>query len=132
MYYREFQFETGRRQMLPLRNYWQEALQESGVQEGIMVFFCPHTTAGLTINEKADPDVPRDLIYGMGEISPNRQEYQHMEGNSPAHLASLLTGASITVPIVAGKPVLGTWQEIFFCEYDGPRHRRFSVTILEG
>jgi len=107
-----------------------EAIAESGVQEGIAVVYCPHTTAGITINENADPDVVRDLLLGLGKAFPDRAEFCHAEGNSTAHLKASAVGSSATVIVSGGKPVLGTWQGIFFCEFDPPRERTFFVKVM--
>ena len=109
-----------------------QAVRESGVDEGLCVVYCPHTTAAITINENADPDVQRDLTFALGDLfgEHDRPEYRHAEGNSHAHLKSSLVGASETIPISAGRLVLGTWQGIYFCEFDGPRNRRFHVQVL--
>lgn len=108
-------------------------IKESGVKDGIVVVYCPHTTAGITINENADPDVVRDLIYGFEKVYPtNDNNYRHYEGNSHAHMKSSTMGASQTLIIDNGKLILGTWQDIYFCEFDGPRNRTFYVKILEG
>lgn len=107
-------------------------VEESGVAEGICVVYCPHTTAGITINENADPDVVRDLTVAMNAVSPERDEYRHAEGNSPAHAKALLTGSSVTVIISGGRLMLGTWQGVYFAEYDGPRNRTVLIKIIEG
>jgi secondary thiamine-phosphate synthase enzyme len=107
-----------------------EAIAESGVQDGIAVVYCPHTTAGITINENADPDVVRDLLLGLDKAFPNRPEFRHAEGNSTAHLKASAVGSSATVIVKGGKPVLGTWQGIFFCEFDPPRERTFFVKVM--
>ena len=109
-----------------------EAVAESGVESGLCVICCPHTTAAITINENADPDVQHDLALALGEIfgTKDRPEYRHGEGNSHAHLKSTLVGASETLIVRHGKLVLGTWQGIYFCEFDGPRKRRFYVQII--
>lgn len=107
-------------------------VKESGVRDGICVVFTEHTTAAITINENADPDVRRDLDYELDKIVPWEDGYAHMEGNSAAHLKSSLVGASETVVISGGRLLLGTWQDIYFCEYDGPRSRRFIVKIIKG
>ena len=108
-------------------------IKESGVKDGIIVVYCPHTTAGITINENADPDVVRDLIYGFEKVYPtNDNNYRHYEGNSHAHMKSSTMGSSQTLIIDNGKLILGTWQDIYFCEFDGPRNRTFYVKILEG
>ena len=107
-------------------------VRDSGVQEGLCTVYCPHTTAAITINENADPDVQRDLKFAFGELfgRSDRAEYKHAEGNSHAHLKSSIVGASETIPISRGRLVLGTWQGIYFCEFDGPRHRRFHVQVI--
>ena len=103
---------------------------ESGVAEGTVTVYAPHTTAGVTINENADLDVPRDVLAGLDEAVPWRQGfYQHGEGNSAAHIKSSIVGCNTTIPITGGKMCLGTWQAIFFCEFDGPRTRRVVVTV---
>jgi len=100
------------------------------INSGMLYLFNPHTTAGLTINEGADPDVRTDIIKGMSHIVPDTLDYKHMEGNSPSHLMALLTGSSLTLQIENSRLVLGTWQKIFFCEYDGPRSRTVSWKII--
>ena len=99
------------------------------VQNGLCQIFVPHTTAGLTINENADPDVVTDMLAALDKMVPDLP-YRHGEGNSPAHLKSLLTGSSVMVPVEDGTMQLGTWQGIYFCEYDGPRQRRVQVQII--
>lgn len=106
-----------------------EAVARSDVKEGVAVVYSPHTTAGMTINENADPDVVRDLLAALEAGVPDVR-FRHGEGNSPAHFKTLMTGASVTVPISQGKLCLGTWQDIYFCEFDGPRQRKFLVQIL--
>ena len=96
---------------------------------GILYLFNPHTTAGLTINEGADPDVGRDIIKGLEHIVPLHLHYRHLEGNSPAHIMALLTGSSLTIPFFDNRLQLGTWQKVFFCEFDGPRTRSVSWQI---
>jgi secondary thiamine-phosphate synthase enzyme len=100
------------------------ALRRSGLDAGVMVIYNPHTTAGLTINEGADPAVRRDLIAALQQIVPMDIPYQHAEGNSPSHIMATLTGASVSVLVENSSLLLGTWQRIFFCEYDGPRTRK--------
>lgn len=109
-----------------------EAVTKSGVKEGICVVFCPHTTAGITINENADPDVQHDLALGLAHAYPKLPGFQHFEGNSTAHLKSTTAGASMTVIVHDGHLVLGRWQHVYFCEFDGPRARTFYVKVLEG
>lgn len=119
-------------QMKDITDQVRQAVRDSGVQEGLCVVFTPHTTAAITINENADPDVVRDLNMELGKIIPWEDGYHHMEGNSAAHLKSSLVGASEQIIIEDGRLLLGTWQGIYFCEYDGPRQRRVHVKILEG
>jgi len=109
-----------------------EAVAKSGVKSGVAMIFCPHTTAGITINENADPDVVHDLLFGLAKAYPDRPEFRHGEGNSAAHLKASAVGSSATVIIENGKMLLGTWQGIYFCEFDPPRNRKFYVKILEG
>ncbi len=106
------------------------AVADSGVEEGLCLISSPHTTAGITINENADPDVKTDMLMELGKLVPLNDGYRHMEGNSAAHLKATLTGLSVTLPISEGCLVLGTWQGIYFCDYDGPRQRRVLVTII--
>lgn len=105
-------------------------LRSETLLSGIVYLFNPHTTAGLTINEGADPDVCRDIIMGLRHIVPDGLDYRHREGNSPAHLMTLLTGSSLTLQVEDGHLLLGTWQKIFFCEYDGPRQRKLRWKIV--
>ena len=109
-----------------------EAVTKSGVTSGIAVVFSPHTTAGITINENADPDVVHDLLIGLDKAFPDHTEFRHGEGNSTAHLKASAVGSSATIIIENGKPVLGTWQGIYFCEFDAPRNRRFYVKVMGG
>ena len=108
----------------------QQAVADSGVKEGICVVFVPHTTAAVTINENADPDVPHDVGLALDKISPDRREFQHSEGNSAAHTKTSLVGPSITIIVTGGRLLLGTWQGIWFNEYDGPRSRKVHVRVL--
>ena len=123
---------TGRREMIDLTGRMQQAATASGIEEGICVLYNPHTTAGLIINEGADPDVQRDILGGLGRIVPADYPYLHGEDNSPAHLMAALTGSSVTVFIHQGRLQLGTWQRIFFCEFDGPRNRKLWWKIIAG
>ncbi len=106
-------------------------LKESGVKSGIVSIFIPHTTAGITINENADPDVKRDVLFALERAVPN-SGFHHCEGNSDAHTKALMTGFSLTVIAEDGCLVLGTWQSIYFCEYDGPRQRKAHIKIIES
>jgi len=108
----------------------QKIVAASGVREGICVVFVPHTTAAVTINENADPDVPHDVNLALNAISPDRREFQHSEGNSAAHTKTSLVGPSITLVVTGGRLLLGTWQGIWFNEYDGPRTRKVHVRVM--
>ena len=108
-----------------------DAVSRSGVEEGICVVFVEHTTAGVTINEHADPDVAADIIAQLDKVAPQQANYRHSEGNSAAHIKASLMGASLTVIIQYGELALGTWQGIFFCEFDGPRSRNVLVKVIE-
>lgn len=111
----------------------EEDIKKSGIKDGIVIVFCPHTTAGITINENADPDVVHDMIYGFEKVYPTKDKnYKHFEGNSHAHMKSSTMGASQTIILDYGKMILGIWQHIYFCEFDGPRDRKFFVKIIEG
>jgi secondary thiamine-phosphate synthase enzyme len=105
-------------------------IRNLSISSGILYLFNPHTTAGLTINEGADPDVCRDIIKGLEHIVPRNLDYRHMEGNSPSHLMAMLCGSSLTVFIENSRLVLGTWQKIYFCEFDGPRTRFVNWKII--
>lgn len=109
----------------------EEAVQKTKVRDGICIIFVPHTTAGVTINENADPSVPKDILMELNKIVPFEDRYQHTEGNSPAHIKSSLIGCSETVFVESGKLILGTWQGIFFCEFDGPRSRQVYVKVIK-
>lgn len=108
----------------------QAAVQESGVQEGLCHLSVPHTTAGITINENADPSVQSDIWMVLNKIISDREPYQHREGNSPGHIKSSLFGSQLTLIIHGGRLVLGTWQGIYFCEFDGPRSRRLHLKVV--
>jgi secondary thiamine-phosphate synthase enzyme len=105
-------------------------VEKSGIRDGIAVVFIPHTTAGVTINENADPDVVYDILSGLGKVFPENGGYRHTEGNSHAHIKASLMGSSCTVPIENGILMLGTWQGIYFCEFDGPRIRKIQIRIM--
>ena len=107
-----------------------EAVSKSGITSGIAVVYCPHTTAGITINENADPDVILDLLFGLREAFPDRPEFRHAEGNSAAHLKASAMGSSATVIIEGGEPLLGIWQSVYLCEFDPPRQRKFYVKVI--
>lgn len=109
-----------------------ESAISGNINDGIVIIYCPHTTAGITINENADPSVKSDMTKSLNKLIPYRDNYAHMEGNSDAHIKATLTGLSATVPVVGGRMALGTWQGIYFCEYDGPRSRKFLVKTISG
>lgn len=105
-------------------------IENSGISEGICVLFCPHTTAGITINEAYDNTVKGDIIFSMNKISPDYPEFRHIEGNSDAHVKSSIIGSSVTLIINKGQVMLGQWQGIYFTEFDGPRSREVLIQII--
>ena len=115
--------------MIDITSMVQKKIMDAGVTDGICVVYVPHTTAGITINEGADPAVCMDIMTRLDELTPRNGSYRHMEGNSDSHIKSVITGSSITVPVERGHLVLGTWQKIFFCEFDGPRSRKVYVAF---
>ena len=119
-----------REELIDITEQVAAAVKERGVEEGLCCVFAPHTTAAVTINENADPDVTGDIILGLKSINIESVEYAHIEGNSPAHIKSSLVGCSETVIIDKGRLMLGTWQGIYLCEFDGPRTREVYVKIL--
>jgi secondary thiamine-phosphate synthase enzyme len=119
-----------REQFVDITDRVAEAVTETRVVTGIAHVFSKHTTAGVTINENADPDVVSDLLSGLGMSAPRHAGWRHTEGNSDAHLKATLVGAGVTVPVSGGRLVLGTWQAVYFCEFDGPRTRHFVVTVV--
>ncbi|MEA4939692.1 MAG: secondary thiamine-phosphate synthase enzyme YjbQ [Christensenella sp.] len=129
---REFSLRTTRNGWSNITPQIREAITESGAKDGLCYVHCPHTTAGITINENADPDVVRDLIFALEQTYPDRPEFRHAEGNSAAHLKASVVGSGVTLILRDGKPLLGTWQGVYFCEFDGPRTRRFYVSIPEA
>ncbi len=123
---------TMREQMVDVTRQVANAVRESGVTAGAALVFCPHTTAAVTINENADPDVCDDLCDGLARIAPRSGGWRHVEGNSDGHLKAALVGESVLVPVEDGHLVLGTWQGVYFCEFDGPRTRQVDVTVMPG
>lgn len=126
----EFTLRTETQNFYDVTSDVERVVRESGVTDGICTVFCPHTTAGMTINENADPNVVSDLIFALNETFPNRKEFRHAEGNTTAHLKASTMGSSVTVIIEQGKLILGTWQGIYFCEFDGPRIRKYYVKVI--
>jgi secondary thiamine-phosphate synthase enzyme len=130
---KEISVETHSRvEMIDITAAVQKAVREEKIEKGICLVYTPHTTAAITINENADPDVPRDILAALDRAVPLSANYRHAEGNSAAHVKSSLVGASELVIIENGRLVLGTWQSIFFCEFDGPRTRKVLISIIAG
>ena len=128
---KEISVQTNSRvQMIDVTSAVQKALNEEKIETGLCLVYTPHTTAAVTINENADPDVPRDILDALDRAVPLRANYRHMEGNSAAHVKSSLVGASELVIIENGHLVLGTWQSVFFCEFDGPRTRKLIIKFI--
>jgi secondary thiamine-phosphate synthase enzyme len=127
-----FEIQTNRRnEFVEITDRVRELLERSGVQQGFCVVYCPHTTAAITINENADPDVVHDMLAWLERTIPQRQpDFRHGEGNSDSHIKSSLVGASATVLVEEGDLVLGRWQGIYFCEFDGPRRRTVHVQCI--
>jgi secondary thiamine-phosphate synthase enzyme len=128
-----FQVRTSKQtELVDITRFVEEAVQKTGLKDGVCIIFVPHTTAAITINENADPSVPNDIVMELNKIVPFEDRYQHLEGNSPAHIKASLVGLSQTVFVESGKLVLGTWQGIFFCEFDGPRNRKVHVKVMKS
>lgn len=123
---------SSRRQMTDVTGLVKKALANSGIKSGLAIAFVPHTTAGITINENADPDVQRDILAHLEQMVPANGGYRHREGNSDAHIQASLMGSSVTLIVENGSLVLGAWQSIFFCEFDGPRSRKMHIEIIPG
>ncbi|MBN2032832.1 MAG: YjbQ family protein [Deltaproteobacteria bacterium] len=120
---------TARNQMVDITSLVQKEISQAGVLEGVCLVYVPHTTAGITINEGADPSVCSDIIDLLNKLVPPDAGYRHLEGNADSHIKASLTGSSVSVMIENGRLLLGIWQKIFFCEFDGPRNRRVYVKI---
>ncbi len=128
-----FEVQTTRRAVfVDITERLAKAARELGVEDGALLAFVPHTTAGITINENADPSVRADLEMTLEHLAPETLPYTHAEGNSDAHLKASLVGSSVLLPIVGGRLTLGTWQGVYFAEFDGPRRRRVWVSALTG
>ena len=129
----DFEVRTRRRaELVDITERVAEAVARSGIAEGTCHVFVPHTTAGVTINEGADPDVAADIESHMTELVPKEAAFEHAEGNSDSHIKTVLVGPSCTAPVREGKLALGTWQAIFLCEWDGPRTRRVEVAVARS
>jgi secondary thiamine-phosphate synthase enzyme len=122
----------GKTELVDLTARVQEVVRDSGVTEGLCHVFVPHTTAGVTINENADPSVKADILMVLNKVISDTEPYRHAEGNSPAHMKASLMGPQLTVVVNGGRLLLGTWQGIFFCEFDGPRSRRVHIKVTSG
>lgn len=130
---KEISLQTHSRvEMIDITAAVQKAVSEEKIEKGACLVYTPHTTAAVTINENADPDVPRDIMAALDRAVPFSANYRHAEGNSAAHVKSSLVGASELIIIEKGRLVLGTWQSIFFCEFDGPRSRKVFISIIAG
>jgi secondary thiamine-phosphate synthase enzyme len=121
---------SSRCEMVDITRQVRAAVRDSGAKAGLCVVYVPHTTAAITINEHADPDVARDITRTLSSLVPHRGDYAHGEGNSDAHIKASLTGNSRVIPVDGGAPILGTWEGVFLCEFDGPRSRRVHVTVI--
>lgn len=128
----EYTLETPRNAFYDITEKVRDAIYKSGAAESVCVVYCPHTTAGITVNEGFDPDVRYDLMLGLERAFPDRQEFRHSEGNSAAHLRASAVGASEILLVSGGRLLLGTWQVVYFCEFDAPRKRTFYVKIVPG
>ncbi len=125
-----YQFETsGRDAMINIDQPVQKAVQEMEIKDGVVTVFCPHSTAGIIINESDDPAVQTDILQRLNDLVPLNLKYEHAEGNSDAHIKAALIGSSVQVPVVNGRIELGRWQAIYFCEFDGPRKREIWIKV---
>lgn len=122
---------TARTELIDITSKIQDMVMSAGVDQGLCMLYVPHTTAAITINESADPSVKDDILMIINRAIPWEAEYRHLEGNSPAHIKSTIVGASELIAIDNNRLVLGTWQGIFFCEFDGPRTRKVQVRIIK-
>ena len=120
-----------RTELIDITSDINQLIQKSGTDQGLCMVYVPHTTAAVTINESADPSVKSDILMVLNQIIPWEENYRHLEGNSPAHIKSTLVGSSELIAIENRRLILGTWQGIFFCEFDGPRTRKVDVRIIE-
>jgi len=120
---------TARSEMVDITSSVQKEISRAGVSDGVCVVYVPHTTAGITINEGADPSVCRDIIEKLNDLVPPNAGYRHMEGNADSHIKASLMGSSVSVMVEKGRLLLGTWQKIFFCEFDGPRTRKVYLKL---
>lgn len=133
MLFKETLRTTRRDEMIDITRQITACLARQGTEEGVVVVYCPHTTAGIAINENADPDVKHDVLMRLDEVYPwNHPKYRHAEGNTASHLKAITTGTSQTIIVSEGRMLLGRWQGVYFCEFDGPRQREYYVKLVEG
>jgi secondary thiamine-phosphate synthase enzyme len=123
---------TQKQQFVEITGEVQAVVRSEGVQDGLVLVYVPHTTAGVTINENGDPDVVRDILHNLNKVFPVDGDYRHYEGNSHAHIKASLMGSSCMIPIEDGQLQLGTWQGVYFCEFDGPRQRRVQIKVIKA
>ena len=123
---------SARIEMVDVTREVQMAVTESGIESGICVAYVPHTTAGVTVNEHADPAVAKDILDALSEHFPHKRKWWHTEGNADAHVKSSLIAPSIAIPVEEGRLTLGTWQGVFFCDFDGPRNRNLYIQIIKS
>ena len=126
----EYNLQTDKEGFYNITNYVKDALSKANINEGLCVVYCPHTTSAITINENTDKNVERDILIGLEDNFYDRDSFKHFEGNSSAHLKSSVIGVSETIIVNNSSLVLGRWQAIYFCEFDGPRNRQFYVKII--
>lgn len=119
-----------RNELIDITSEVEKEIRDAGVKSGVCYIYVPHTTAGVTINEGADPSVKTDILNTLSKLVPHDNHYQHMEGNADAHVKSSLVSCSQFIPVDEGKLILGTWQAVYFCEFDGPRHRRVALKFI--
>lgn len=129
-YIKEISIKTPKEDFINISAHVNNVIRESNINNGQVTVFCPHTTAGITVNENADPDVITDMLFALNITYPNRPEFKHFEGNSDAHLKSSAVGCQQTFILQDASLMLGIWQSIYFCEFDGPRNRKFIVSII--
>lgn len=127
---KEIKLQTLAEGLISVTGKVRETVAESGISDGLCVVYCPHTTAGVTINENCDPYVAADILAGLAKAFPRLTEYKHDEGNSAAHLKASAVGSSVTLLVEDGAPLLGVWQDIYFCEFDGPRTRTVYIKVI--